>query len=318
MPAPGPWGRRCGGDNDECEMKELPRQLRKAPRSVDTRGGGEREHFRELEELQRPMQKTFILLLLLSCVVLVVIAFVLWWVPYVGLSNIHPSLPLIAALVLGFITIFGFGGALTLVFTILHGRNLFFNRRIRGVVIRFLFPLLVVIGRSIGIGKAEIRRSFVAINNRLVLAESKKVGPGQLLVLLPHCLQHHDCPVRIIGNVDNCKACGKCKIKDLVALSKTYGVAVAVATGGTLARKIVVDARPSLIIAVACERDLTSGIQDTYPIPVFGILNRRPFGPCYDTDIDLDMVEKGIVAFLERAPIETEKPGPEGPRQTGY
>ena len=82
-------------------------------------------------------------------------------------------------------------------------------------------------------------------------------------------------------------------------LSEKYRISISVATGGTLARRIVVEKRPEMIIAVACERDLTSGIQDSYPIPVYGILNRRPFGPCYDTDVDLELVEKGIRTFLE-------------------
>ena len=247
----------------------------------------------------RPRKRIFIFLLLVSCVVLVGVAFLAWWVPYVGLENIHPSLPLLLAIALGCLVLFGLGGALTLVFTIIRGKNLFFNRRIRGVVIRELFPLLVGVGRCFGIGKREIRRSFVAINNRLVLAEAQKVQPHQLLILLPHCLQFHDCKVRITGNVENCKACGKCKIKDLVALSETYHVPIAVATGGTLARRIVVEKKPKVIIAVACERDLSSGIQDSFPIPVFGIFNRRPFGPCYDTDVNLERVEQGIRTFLE-------------------
>jgi len=247
----------------------------------------------------KPRKRIFIFLLLISCVVLVGLAFLAWWVPYVGLANIHPSLPLGLAIVLACIVLFGLGGALTLVFTIIRGKNLFFNRRIRGVVIRELFPLLVGVGRCFGISKQEIRRSFVAINNRLVLAEAKKVKPHQLLILLPHCLQNHECRVRITHRVDNCKKCGKCKIKDLVTLSETYHVPIAVATGGTLARKIVVEKKPKVIIAVACERDLSSGIQDSYPIPVFGIFNRRPFGPCFDTDVDLDLVEEGIRTFLE-------------------
>jgi len=45
-------------------------------------------------------------------------------------------------------------------------------------------------------------------------------------------------------------------------------------------------------------KDLTSGIQDTYPIPVYGILNRRPTDPCYDTDVDLDVIEEGMRSFL--------------------
>lgn len=266
----------------------------------------------DLNDLQRPQKRTFIFLLLVTCIVVAGLAVLFWWVPYVGLSNIHPSLPLILAIFFACFILFTLGGALTLIFTIVRGKNLFFNRRIRGVVIRLLFPLQVVIGKCLGIGKDEVRRSFIAINNQLVLAEAKKIRPEKILLLLPHCLQNHECEARIIGNVENCKACGKCKIKDLVALSKKYNVPIAVATGGTLARKIVVDKRPEIIIGVACERDLTSGIQDTYPIPVFGIFNKRPFGPCYDTDVDLELVENGITTFLDRKVSDTEESGASG------
>ncbi len=257
--------------------------------------------------------KPFLALLIVSCFALMGLAFLLWWVPYVGLQNIHPSLPLILAICLGSVVTFGLGGALTLIFTILWGKNLFINRKVRGVVIRFLFPLLVVLGKLFGMSKDEVRRSFISVNNRLVLAEARKVRPEKLLVLLPHCLQFHECAVRITGDIENCKACGKCKIKDLVAISRKYRVSISVATGGTLARRIVVETRPEMIIGVACERDLTSGIQDTYPIPVYGILNRRPFGPCFDTDVDLSLVEDGILSFLKN---ENHEPKGSGPRST--
>ena len=252
----------------------------------------------DLYTFTRPRKRVFIFLLLATSLLLLGVAFLLWWVPYVGLANIHAFVPVILAVLLGGIVLVSLGAVLTLIFTIIRGKNLFFNRRIRGVVIRVLFPLLVGVGRCFGIRKSEIRRSFVAINNQLVMGEAKKVQPEQMLILLPHCLQNHDCAVRITGNVQNCKLCGKCKIKDLAALSEKYHVHVAVATGGTLARKIVVEKRPKIIIAVACERDLTSGIQDAYPIPVFGVFNRRPFGPCYDTDVNIDLVEKGLKTFL--------------------
>ncbi|MEJ2723891.1 MAG: DUF116 domain-containing protein [Deltaproteobacteria bacterium] len=265
---------------------------------------------------QQPEKWTFILLLLLTCVVLVVGAVALWLVPYVGFSNIHKDLPLIMAVIFALVVMFLIGGGLTLVFTIIRGKNLFFNRRIRGVVIRFLFPLLVMVGRLIGVSKDQVRRAFVAVNNQLVVAEARRVPPRKLLILLPHCLQNHECTVRITGNVENCKACGKCKIKNLVELSHRYHVSMAVATGGTLARKLVVEKRPEMIIGVACERDLTSGIQDTYPIPVFGILNKRPNGPCYDTDVDLELVEQGMEAFLKDEAGDTEGSGPQGTERT--
>jgi hypothetical protein len=265
---------------------------------------------------QQPEKWTFILLLLLTCVMLVVAAVTLWLVPYIGFSNIHEDLPLIMAVIFALVVMFLIGGGLTLVFTIIRGKNLFFNRRIRGVVIRFLFPLLVMVGRFIGVSKDQVRRAFVAVNNQLVLTEARRVPPHKLLILLPQCLQNHECNVRITGNVENCKACGKCKIKNLVELSHKYHVSIAVATGGTLARKIVVEKRPEMIIGVACERDLTSGIQDTYPIPVYGILNKRPNGPCYDTDVDLELVEQGMTAFLEDEAGDTEGSGSQGSGRT--
>jgi hypothetical protein len=57
-----------------------------------------------------------------------------------------------------------------------------------------------------------------------------------------------------------------------------------------------------MIIAVACERDLSSGIQDSYPLPVFGVINHRPHGPCYDTLVDLDKVEEALKLFLLPSP----------------
>ena len=240
----------------------------------------------------------FILLLLLTCAALIGIAIILWWIPYVGFENIHPRLPAVMAVCFAFIVLFLIGGGFTLIFTILRGRNLFFNRRIRGVVIRFLFPMLVVMGKIVGIKKEQVRRSFIEINNQLVLNEAKKVKPEKLLILLPHCLQYHECPFRITSNIENCKKCGKCKIKELLTLTEKYNVPISVATGGTLARRIVVEKKPQIIIGVACERDLTSGIQDSFPIPVYGILNKRPFGPCFDTDIDIELVENAVKVFL--------------------
>ena len=120
---------------------------------------------RALEGLREPETRNFIILLILTCGVLVVVAVLLYLVPYIGFSNIHPMLPLIMAIVMALAVMFMIGGALTLVFTILRGRNLFFNRWIRGVVIRLLFPILVLIGKFIGMKKDKVRRSFVAINN---------------------------------------------------------------------------------------------------------------------------------------------------------
>ena len=58
--------------------------------------------------------------------------------------------------------------------------------------------------------------------------------------------------------------------------------------------KIIIDNKPKAVIAVACERDLTSGIQDMKHIPVLGVFNKRPNGPCVDTLIDIHEIENAI------------------------
>ena len=85
----------------------------------------------------------------------------------------------------------------------------------------------------------------------------------------------------------------------VLGLAHKYGCKLAVATGGTLARQMVKQARPKAIVAVACERDLTSGIQDVFPLPVLGVLNERPFGPCFNTRVDIDKLEKAILVFMD-------------------
>ncbi len=56
---------------------------------------------------------------------------------------------------------------------------------------------------------------------------------------------------------------------------------------------------PKLILAIACERDLASGIQDVYPLPAVGVLNIRPNGPCYNTTVDLTEVKEAINKYIK-------------------
>ncbi len=258
----------------------------------------------------RPQKRVFLGLLTVTCVLFTLILGVLWYVPYVGLANIHARLPLILGIVFGIFLALVFAGTAILALTVLLGRDLPFSRSLRGVLIKVLLPLMSGVGKLFGVSKDQVRRSFIEINNQLLLAAHPRAPADKLLLLMPHCLQFHECKFRITGNTVHCQRCGKCSIKGLAELSDKYGVGLAVATGGTLARRIVVERRPELIIAVACERDLSSGIQDSYPLPVFGITNKRPHGPCYDTDVDLERVEEALKIFLLPPPGASSEPSP--------
>ncbi|MBI5102189.1 MAG: DUF116 domain-containing protein [Nitrospirae bacterium] len=170
-----------------------------------------------------------------------------------------------------------------------------FNDFLRGAALKLLYPMLMLVSAFMKDRKEPFQRMIINISNALV--RKRKYGVRKILLLLPHCLQIDDCQIRLTHNIHNCKRCGRCGIKDLIGIAEEYKLDLFVATGGTLARKIVKEARPGAIIAVACERDLSSGLVDTYPMPVLGIPNERPFGPCVNTRVDLEKVKEAIGFF---------------------
>ncbi len=167
---------------------------------------------------------------------------------------------------------------------------------IRGVFFKLGYPLMLIFGGIFRIKKDRLQRTVIDINNSLV-RRSRGNPAKRLLLLLPHCLQRSECKIKITYNVYNCEGCGKCEIKGFTQIAKDLGLDLFIATGGTLARRIVVDTKPEAIVAVACERDLSGGIVDTYPLPILGIINERPFGPCFNTQVDVDKVNDALSFF---------------------
>lgn len=165
-------------------------------------------------------------------------------------------------------------------------------------IVSFLYPVLIVLGNTLNVPKNEIRKVYIKLNNNYIYSNRYKIKPEDILILIPHCIQKSECKLKITTNVRNCKSCGLCNVKDLIDLQDKYNVQVFIATGGTLARKKIKEARPKAVVAVACERDLTAGVQDIRQVPVLGVFNKRPNGPCVDTKIDANEVENAIKFFI--------------------
>ena len=250
------------------------------------------------ETTMRPRKRLFIGLLSFASLLIVVAAGLAVWVPSGGLLSLHPLLPILLTIFVSSATVLLLGGLLLLVLTLLTGRDLFFSQTLRQIVVRYLFPAIIAFGRLLGIRRETLQQSFIALNNQLVQAKKLRVPARRTLLLLPHCIQLYDCPIKITGDVDKCRRCNRCAISPLSALAAARGIDIAVASGGTLARKIIVERRPQLIIAVACERDLTTGIRDAYPLPVIGVLNQRPHGPCINTQVVLTELEATLDEYL--------------------
>jgi hypothetical protein len=229
---------------------------------------------------------------------IVLTGFLFWYIPTVGLGNIHPALPYIlggAVLVTGAFII---TGIVVIVLSIMRGGELSFPGRFRWLLVKVLFPLMVLVGGLVKIPRIKMDRAFIELNNRMVRPLAKSFRPEKLLMLMPHCIQWDDCKMKVTRNVRNCVGCNKCEIGELVEISDEYGVELFIATGGTVARRKVTEHRPDALVAVACERDLASGIQDAYPLPVLAIVNKRPQGYCMNAGVEMEEVKGALRELL--------------------
>lgn len=237
---------------------------------------------------------------MLSLFSIVLLTYLILWLCYPRLISLDLTL-LAQALVIcsSLIFIFCFLFILNMVFNVANIRIFSFLDKYIFIFINLLFPLIILWGKIFHIERREIERSFIALNNYILANRRIKVLAKDLLVISPHCLQLASCPHKITHDIKNCKRCNRCSVGPLIEMSERLGFHFRVATGGTLARKIAKELRPKMILAIACERDLTSGIQDVYPLPAAGVLNIRPNGPCYNTTVDLDLVEQTIKQFIK-------------------
>ena len=171
---------------------------------------------------------------------------------------------------------------------------------VSNIGLKTLMPVIIFLADLFKLDKDALRNIYIDVNN--IIVESKKKGfkSEEMLILLPHCLQSSECIYKVTGSISNCKKCGKCSIGELAKISEEYSINTAVVTGGTLARAVVEKYKPGVILSVACERDLASGINDVRHIPVIGVVNERPNGPCKDTKVDIQLFKEKLEEILKK------------------
>jgi uncharacterized protein len=170
----------------------------------------------------------------------------------------------------------------------------------RRAAFRIVYPICMRLGRLFGQSQDMVSASLIALINRLTHIAAKRGGDGCVLVLLPRCIQNSRCAQRVVEDIAHCRKCGKCDIARVIEMRDKFGFCMAVVGGGELARKKVQELSPSFVIAVACERELLEGIQGVSDIPVIGIPNKRPEGPCVNTVIDIEEFEKVVSRYARK------------------
>ena len=133
-------------------------------------------------------------------------------------------------------------------------------------------------------GKRDwVENASVKVYNALALERGRKVGKGELLLLIPRCLS-------------------KETLNGVLEIAGRYEVPVFVATRGQLARRVIRERRPRAVVAVACERDMVSGLHDVAgKIPVLGLTMTLPSGPCKDALLDLPKLEEWVKSYVVKS-----------------
>lgn len=139
---------------------------------------------------------------------------------------------------------------------------------------------------------------FISFNRVRCALLKRRYAPENVLLLLPHCLQYHNCKELVKNDIRECKECGKCRMKEIKALVERTGVQVCVASGGRVAQKRAMDPKIKVVLAVACNRELAEGIRAVFPKRVFDVPNTWPNGECRDTDVDVAKLEAALDQVL--------------------
>jgi len=224
-------------------------------------------------------QRVFIGFALLCLLALITAAFLFFYMIYPRLEGWHHLLAKGVLAVLIFICSMVVLWFVSISLPLLTGIRLPWRMELVQKTLNLLVPMTVRLGNRFGISRDRMSNSFIKLSNALVRSARLNTDTGPLMILLPRCLTPE-------------------MLKSVQVLGDRYGSLVHTVPGGELARKLIHDHNPSRIIAVACERNLMSGIQDVAPvIPTFAVPNCRPEGPCKNTVVDIKRIEEALILF---------------------
>ena len=195
------------------------------------------------------------------------------------LAFLHPAVPAALWLALGVAALLLLGWWAVLFLSWRTGRALLPERLAeRGPFLR-LMRLTSKVAERFG-RRDWVENASVKVYNALALLRGRKVGKGEMLLLIPRCLS-------------------KETLDGVLGIAGRYGVPVFVATRGQLARRVIRERRPRAVVAVACERDMVSGLHDVAgKVPVLGLTMTLPSGPCKDAGLNLAQLEEWVRAYV--------------------
>ena len=267
-------------------MSNEEKQPSDTPKEIERRLGDEwSEWVGDLSAYEKEIKEgktIFLLFYFVSLFALSVMFMLGYYLVAPRLAQFHPLADAVVfwIIIAAFTALYAY--SMLLLLTLATGANLIFASKKEGLHIEWIYPLVYKIASVFKVSKDRIGHSLVKVNNALIYTTKRKFQSKNLLVLLPRCLDRET-------------------REALTKITRDYGCTVFNATGGSSARQMVKKLRPDAIIGVACERDLVAGMADSPSrIPVIAIANKRPHGPCKDTQVNTAEFEEAVKFLLKK------------------
>ena len=255
-------------------------QLKMAERNLGNEWLGWRNKFKIPDINADTQKRVYFSILFLALVIFGGLLGFAFYLILPRLSQFYDWLPYVIGSLFLIIWLILFVWYFLILITVLTGREIGqLQIKMKHLMLKSL-PWVFRLGLKLGMNRDRLSNSIIKVSNAIIGINRDPISPRQLLVLLPRCLQ-----------------------KELIEKIKNYstskGIQVFIVSGGSKARAIISNEHPKGIIGVACERDLLSGIKEILPqIPVIGIPNIRPEGPCKNTMIEMNDFIVAIQCFL--------------------
>lgn len=230
----------------------------------------------------------------------------LWYLTAPRFAQWSPILPTAVLATIAIVGFYFFLEYLGLLLTVYGGRDFTLPFGRSPYAILRITPFARRVARLFGAGGDRLLHSFVEVSNAMTRARFRRKSfrrRGPVLVLLPRCIQRPECPQAIAEDVGNCRRCGQCVTGDILALGESYqDVVMAVLTGGSLAPGVVKRLKPRAVVGVACERELFDGIAAVGAMPIIGVSNQRPMGPCRGTTVEMAELAAALAVLTDPKP----------------
>jgi hypothetical protein len=72
------------------------------------------------------------------------------------------------------------------------------------ICMNILAPFLTFIGNFSGSDKDDLRKLYIDVNNILVQSKHLRFLPGEVMLIVPHCLQESGCGYKITRDIGKC------------------------------------------------------------------------------------------------------------------